>query len=301
MACLQIQKFKEESMDISIMTVSIPVDTDTLKEIQELIHYAFIEDQVDYAALLSVDELSDTFLKGFCVLAYDDDTDKLVGVISAIDRIATLDFEWSAVVLPSVRRQGIGEQLIKELTRNLDLRGATEDIALVPKASKAGQQLISKFGYVHDFSERTMAADAVENEMISEIEITPYSSEELELIELLASAFGDTEEEARELIAFNTQTPNRKMMLALINKEVVGTVSIVEETEKLWVTGLAVHEKARGKGIATSILNWSKNEAHRLGKAEVLLDVETDNEDAISVYKKVGFKTINFTHFYRKG
>ena len=288
-------------MDISIMTVSIPIDIETLEEIQVLVYEASKEDQISYGPLLSMNELNDSFIKGFCVLAYDDEEDKLVGVVSSVDRIATLDFEWSAVVLPRARRKGIGEQLLKELTKNLELRGAATDLALVPKTSVAGHQLVKKYDYAHDFSEITMVANAEETSISSNLTITPYATEELELIKVLTSAFGDTPEEARELITFNTETPNRRLMIASLENEVVGTVTLVEDSDKLYVTGLAVHENARGKGVATSLLNWCKNEAYRLGKTKVYLDVETENEQALSIYNKAGFQMSDYIYFYQRG
>lgn len=283
-------------MDISIMTVSIPLDGDTMEEVHALLQ----EDSINYDSLLSVHELADYHLKGFCVLAYDDDTDKLIGLLSAIDRLATGEFEWSAFVSPAIRKQGIGTGLLKELERNLALRGAKFDLALVPEESKAVQEWLKKFNYEHDFSERTMVVKAEATSISNEVEIIPFSSEEFELIDVLVSAFGDTVEEVQNFIAFNTQTPNRQLMIATLENKVVGTVTIVDDSDKLWVTGLGIHEHARGKGIATSILNWAKNEAFLLGKANVYLDVEIDNEHALSVYDKVGFKTTQYIHFYQK-
>ncbi|SES01598.1 GNAT family N-acetyltransferase [Psychrobacillus sp. OK032] len=282
-------------MDIFMMTVSIPLDGDTMQEIKDLLQ----EDTVNYRSLLSVDELTDP-IKGFCVLAYDDESDKLMGVLSSIDRLETGDFEWSAVVSPSIRRKGIGTGLVAELDRNLTLRGATFDLALVPEDSQEGLEWLKKIGYVYDFSERTMVAKAVETGVHGEINIIPYTTQESEVIEVLISAFGDTLEEASSLIAFNTQTPHRQLLIATLENKVVGTFAIVEDPDKLWVTGLGVHELARGKGVATSILIWAKNEAKRLGKESIYLDVETDNEKALSVYKKAGFETIHHTHFYKK-
>lgn len=288
-------------MNISVMTVSFPLDVETMEEVKQLIAEAKTVDKADYTSLLSIAELTDFYTKGFCVLAYDDNSDQLVGVLTSIDRIATLDFEWSSVVLPSFRRLGIGERLVTELVRNLELRAAAADIALTPESSEAGKQLLHKFGYTYDFSERTMVADAEKVELNSEVEVSQYSDEESEVVGVLVSAFGDTEEEAKELIAFNTQTPNRHLMIAKRQAEVVGTVTIVDDGEKLWVTGLAVHENARAKGVATYLLNWSKNEANRTERASVYLDVETDNEQALSIYEKAGFTTVSNTHFYKKG
>lgn len=287
-------------MNISVMTVSFPLDQETMEEIKQLIAEAETVDKVDYISLLSAAELSDYYSKGFCVLAYDDDSDQLVGVLTSIDRITTLDFEWSSVVLLNVRRLGIGERLVIELGRNLEIRGAVLDIALLPEGSEAGQRLLHKFGYTYDFSERTMEASAGEVELESDVEISQYSDEESEVVGVLVSAFGDTEEEAKELIEFNTQTPNRQLMIAKLQAEVVATVTIVADGEKLWVTGLAVHENVRGRGVATYLLNWSKNEANRMGKASIHLDVEIDNEQALSIYEKAGFTTVSSTHFYKK-
>lgn len=288
-------------MNISVMTVSFPLDKETMEEIKQLVAEAEIFDEVDYTALLSVNDLSDFYTKGFCVIAYDDDSDRLVGALTSIDRIATLDFEWSCIVLPSVRKQGIGERLVTELGRNLKVRGAVADIALIPESSEAGQQLLHKFGYAHDFSERTMVANAGKVELDSKVEVLPYTDEESEIIRVLVSAFGDTEEESKELIEFNTQTPNRHLMIAKVQEEIVGTFTIVDDGEKLWMTGLAVHELARGKGVASYLLKWCKNEASRLEKTSVYLDVETDNNHALSIYEKAGFHTVSNTYFYIKG
>ncbi|MEI4769018.1 hypothetical protein WAX74_05005 [Psychrobacillus sp. FJAT-51614] len=46
-------------MHISIMTVSIPLDVDTMLEIKGLIQEASITDKENYTSLLSVDELTD--------------------------------------------------------------------------------------------------------------------------------------------------------------------------------------------------------------------------------------------------
>ena len=41
-------------------------------------------------------------------------------------------------MLPGVRRLGIGERLVRELGKNLEVRAAVSDIALNPESSEAG-------------------------------------------------------------------------------------------------------------------------------------------------------------------
>lgn len=287
-------------LDISVMTVSIPIDMETLEEMEALIEEAAHVDLTDYNHLLNTAELTDYFLKGFCVLAYSDESDQLVGLLTAVDRLATLDYEWSAVVLPSARKLGIGGKLLQELERNLELRGASRDIALVASVAKTGQNMLTTRGYSHELSEITMVASSDSKQVDSPFEVTPFENEGKELIEVVKSAFGDSEEEAKEMIAYNLQTPNRKLMLAKQFGKVLGTTTIVENGDELWITGLGVHKEAQGKGVAKALLSWCKHEAHKKGKTQVYLDVETDNDIAFSIYEKQGFQTVANTLFYRK-
>lgn len=282
------------------MTVSIPVDMETLEEMEVLIEEAAHVDLIDYNHLLSTKELTDYFLKGFVILAYSDESDQLVGVLTAIDRLATLDYEWSAVVLPSARKLGIGGKMLQELDRNLQIRGVSRDIALVADVAKAGQYMLTTRGYSYELSEMTMVANADSIQGNSPYEITCFVNEEEELIEVLKNAFGDSEEEAKEMIAFNLQTPNRKLMLAKEAGKVLGTATIVENEDQLWITGLAVHKEAQGKGVATALLSWCKHEAYKAGITSVFLDVETDNDIAFSIYEKQGFQTVANTLFYSR-
>ena len=286
-------------MDISIMTVSLPLDTDTIEEIRQLMADSSTEDQIDYENILNVGDLTDYALRGFCVLAYEDEEDKLAGVITALDRMATLDFEWSGLVLPSFRKKGIGNKLLVEFQKNLALRGALGDLALTDERSILGQQMLTSKGYSLEFTELTMAAQAIET-LENELEVVPYVAEESILIDMLTDAFGDTEEEVKQLITVNTQAENRKLFLAKLDSEVVGTLTMVESDGKLWITALAVHRDRRGQGIATSLLNWAKNRACQLGEPFAYLDVETDREEAMKVYQKAGFEKLEHILYFRR-
>ena len=160
--------------------------------------------------------------------------------------------------------------------------------------------MLTTRGYSHELSEITMVASSDSKQVDSPFEVTPFENEGKELIEVVKSAFGDSEEEAKEMIAYNLQTPNRKLMLAKQSGKVLGTTTIVENGDELWITGLGVRKEAQGKGVAKALLSWCKHEAHKKGKTQVYLDVETDNDIAFSIYEKQGFQTVANTLFYRK-
>jgi len=74
--------------------------------------------------------------------------------------------------------------------------------------------------------------------------------------------------------------------------------------EDYYISNLAVFEKYRGHGVGKRLIYFAIEEAKRLGKSQLALDVESDNKNAIAFYYHLGFKskgrkTINF-EFNRK-
>ncbi len=66
-----------------------------------------------------------------------------------------------------------------------------------------------------------------------------------------------------------------------------------ESDDRFFLSKLYLHHDKRGKGIASKMLNKVFEEAIKCGKKKVYLTVNKYNAHAISVYKKVGFKTIS--------
>ncbi len=60
---------------------------------------------------------------------------------------------------------------------------------------------------------------------------------------------------------------------------------------------VAVDEKFRGKGIGTFILERSKELAKDEGCKRVVLDVDLENEGALRLYERIGFKVLNKKSF----
>lgn len=287
-------------MNISVMTVSFPLDGETLKEVKLLCEEATIHDYRVYETALGVPMAGSFETKGFMILAYEDDKDVLVGVASAIDLMGLHTYEWSLVVTPAYRQKGIGTALVEALQAGLQERGAEGQLAVVIDGSPFGHTFIENKGFTYSFSEATLETRAESVKLSKEVEITPYAGEQAELIAIYSEAFGDLPEESEELIAFNTSTKGRKLWLARKDGEVVGTVTTAQENEIQWVTALAVHPNYEGQGIGTAMLSFSKDYASKIGAKFVMLDVEIDNGKALSVYEKAGFMKAQQIDYYIK-
>jgi len=287
-------------MNISVMTVSFPLDGETLKEVTLLCEEATVHDYRVYETALGVPMAGSFETKGFMVLAYEDDKDVLVGVASAIDLMGLHTYEWSLVVTPTYRQKGIGTTLVETLQAGLQERGAEGQLAVVIDGSPFGHTFIENKGFIYSFSEATLETRAESVKLSKDVEITPYAGEQAELIAIYSEAFGDLPEESEELIAFNTSTNGRKLWLARKDGEVVGTVTTAQENEIQWVTALAVHPNCEGQGIGTAMLSFSKDYASKIGAKFVMLDVEIDNGKALSVYEKAGFMKAQQIDYYVK-
>jgi len=287
-------------MNISVMTVSFPLDGETLKEVKLLCEEATVQDYRVYETIMNVPMASSFENKGFMVLAYEDDKDLLVGAASAIDLMGLHTYEWSLVVTPAYRQKGIGTALVEGIQVGLKERGAEGQLAVVIDGSPYGHTFIENKGFTYSFSETTLETKAEPVTLRSDINIQAYNGEQAELITIYCEAFGDLPEESEELIAFNTSTNGRELWIAYRDGAVVGTVTTAKENEIQWVTALAVHPNCEGQGIGTALLSFSKDYASKVGAAFVMLDVEVDNKKALAVYEKAGFMKAQQIDYYVK-
>lgn len=278
------------TMKFSIIKQSFPVDMETFEEIKQLCEDAGKIDRTSYHTVMKLNASTSYNNKGFFVLAYDDEQDQLIGAASASDLIGLNTYEWSLVVSPMYRQIGIGTALFKVLHEGLYERGAEGELALAPDNETYGKRFLEKFGFKYSFSEATFETGAELMTMPDGIFIRRYTDLDKDaLVEIFIDAFGDLREEALELIEYNTTTEGRNLWVATFEGSVAGTITTTKEGEVQWVTALAVHPDLQGKGIGTALLNWAKDFTLRNGEKIVMLDVEVENERALSLYEKAGF------------
>lgn len=293
-------------MNIALMTASLPIDNETFIEIKDLSEYGMTVDFCYYHAALNLSLLQKTYSIGFCILAYDEMTNKLVGVISAVDKIGLNTYEWSMLIDPMYREAGIDEALLSVLSTALKERGAIGELVALLENDYYGRRTIERYGYTYSFSEATFEAEAEKLSkccMDNQIFIRPYAeTTDLEaMVEIFRETFGDLREETLELLEINSKELGRVIWVAEVEGNVVGTLTSLKEGDAQCVTSLAVHPKWQRKGIATALLHWIKDFAYRNGEQIVKLDVEIENEHALSVYHKAGFYKSMQIDYYAYG
>lgn len=276
-------------MNLSAITVSLPLDEETFEELHHLCEVAECDGHV-FNQVMNLPIARSYESHGFYVLVYDDDKNELIGAGTAIDLMGLNTYEWSILVAPMYRQLGIGSAIFNVLKDGMTARGSEGELALTIEGAHYGHEFLSKLGYLYSFSEVTLEARAEILQQPGAVTLRPFMQKDTEaLVAIFSEAFGDMREESLELIDFNTTTEGLVMWVAELADEVVGTVTTRKEGEVEWITAFAVAPNKQGQGIGTQILNIVKDYAIRNGEKTILLDVEIENAGALRVYEKAGF------------
>lgn len=287
-------------MQLFAMKASYPLDEQTKQEVNELLTRATAQDDVDYSVLMHAPFWQAAEQRGFFVLVYDDDKDLLIGALSALDLFGLNSYEWAAVVDPAYRRMGIAGELVAGFKHGLSERESTGEMATA-YPSEAAEAFLKSAGYEYNSSEATLSTEAAEQALVfpEDDDIRPYEQGDyLALQHMMEAGFGDLAEETEQLVAQTEKNDHMQLAMYIEDGVAVGTISTTVRDHELWVTAFTVEPGYRRSGIGTNLLKWAQNEAVKNNQTEVLLDVESDNEEALNLYKKAGFNVKGQVDYY---
>jgi len=78
--------------------------------------------------------------------------------------------------------------------------------------------------------------------------------------------------------------------IAECNGEVVGYIIAIIHENACHVNSLAVREKWRRRGVGTELMNMALRDCRDRGAKRAVLEVAVDNDSAIRLYSKLGFR-----------
>jgi ribosomal-protein-alanine N-acetyltransferase len=111
-----------------------------------------------------------------------------------------------------------------------------------------------------------------------------------DVLPLEQDLFVDDRWTARTYWSELAQLDTRHYLVALEDDEVVGYAGLCDYPDEAFVQTIAVAKGAQGAGLGARLLQALLDEAARRRQRRVLLEVRADNERAIALYERFGFR-----------
>ncbi len=83
-----------------------------------------------------------------------------------------------------------------------------------------------------------------------------------------------------------------RIVVAADHDRLVGTALVLFYPKSGYISGVATDTSARGRGVATKVLERTHALARARGRRWSVLDVEDDNETAIRLYRRLGYRDV---------
>ena len=229
-------------------------------------------------------------------IEYSDDA--IIGVCS-IFAINTFEAEVSLVVHPLNRHSGIGTGLLKEALQIIEDYQYSQVLYVCDEHSQAGKAFINRQSLLHHHTEYTLKFDKqTPLQRANRLLVSRAYEKDLDkIVEINVDAFEDDYEVARQFIESSLSAPTRTAYLGKLNYKPICTLMLGHEDGVYSINGVAVSKDFQGQGYAKEFIQevlYSIKDHEE----EVMIDVDSTNNAAYHLYKKIGFIETRITHYY---
>lgn len=199
--------------------------------------------------------------------------------------------EITLMVLPSQRNKGIATNLLKALIPLLEKK-EIEKVIFAPK--EINKEKLEKKGFHYDLSEYKMLRQGFEPILTAKKQLsiqlaTPNDLESLCKIDNLCFQQNrDMSERFKALIS----DPSYSILIAHEGLKAIGKAHIQWFEDHVAFFNIAVKPKYQKQGFGSELLSFCINYVLKQGQDKIYLDVETRNQQALLLYTRQGFKTI---------
>ncbi len=222
----------------------------------------------------------------------------LVGYLS-VESWGTKEREATGMVHPAYRRKGIFNALLAATKEECRQQGARKLILVCEHTSLSGQAFVTSIGAHHEYSEHEMVLGTFRERRIFHrgLHMRQANMGDLETIAAILAADSGNVESVRQWIRKCLEEPDWRFYLATLDGKPLGCLRLDDMGDQVGIYAFEVRLGYRGLGYGRQMLE----EAIRTIRAEtqkpIMLDVETDNINAIGLYQSCGFE-IKTTYDY---
>lgn len=224
-------------------------------------------------------------------------SNELIGYIG-ISEFEQGVLEISGLVHPEYRNRGIFTQLHNLVEAELKKRNNHKILVLCDNNSSLGINFIKKVSkeYHHSEYDMILNKDLFPKSLEHSLNIRNASKNDAGEIAIMTKDFFDIE--IKEDMIITESIENGSLFIAELNNIGIGSVRIELIDGVGGIYGLGVLSQYRGKGYGKELLMWSVERLIKMGTEKVILQVDTDNDNALNLYKSCGFEVDHAISYY---
>lgn len=223
---------------------------------------------------------------------------KLVGYLF-VEGWGSRDREVVGMVHPNYRRRSIFTSLLTAAQEECQHSNVRKLILVCEQSSETGLAFIHSMNAQHEYSEHEMVLSTFRERRTFHkgLLVRQTRKKDLEaIVSILATDSGNVES-INEWVSKLFEEPTSRFYLATLDEKPVGCLRLDYMSDQVGIYAFEVRLGYRGLGYGRQLLEEVIRSIRSDSLNTIMLDVETDNTNAIGLYSSIGFE-IKTTYDY---
>ena len=212
-----------------------------------------------------------------------------------------IEGEVSGMVHPEYRRRGIFTQLFTAAREECQSRHIPTLLLIVEHNSQSGQGFAASLqpGYQHSEYKMELAEIVPLPQLDTRLHFRVARSEDAPILaHITAISFDMPEPDVTWYSQKKIDDVKSKVFIASLDETPIGKLDVSLNAQNAYIAGFGVLPPYRGWGYGRQILAQTIREILARGQNRIVLEVATDNRNALSLYQSCGFREISSYDYY---
>lgn len=205
-------------------------------------------------------------------------------------------------VHPGHRRRGVGTALLRSAKDSCKDRGLNKFLLVCEDKSISGRAFVEHVGAQYLFSEHRMKlqrASLPNPQQLGQLKLERASEQDTDLLaSLMAQSFNDAVEDHARRLTQDIHRSTHRFYVAKLDEKPVGCLGVTGHESRVYVIAFGVLPEYRGRGFGRWMLTQIANNLVQEDWNEILIEVRTDNLNALSLYRSCGFIEVTSYNYY---
>ncbi len=210
------------------------------------------------------------------------------------------------MVHPDYRRRRIFTTLLSAAKDECQRRRVPKLLLIVEHASRSGQAFAASLHPGYDHTEYRMVWEEIHMPVVFNTQLHFRRARPKDgpmLAHITAVSFGMDEKEINWYTAQVMDAPNRRYYVATLGESntyivYIGKIDVSLNEHEAVIYGFGVLPEYRGRGYGRQMLMQTIQDILSIGQPHIVLEVATENKNALSLYQSCGFRETGSYDYY---